>query len=95
MCFRYETDTGIVHDESATFQQKGPEEGLLAAQGKYSFTSPEGEHIEISYVADENGYQPQGSHIPVAPEVPLAIQRALEYIASHPQQDTHHKSQRF
>lgn len=84
--FRYETDTGIAHDESGTFQQKGPEEGVVSAQGKYSFTSPEGEHVEISYIADDNGFQPQGSHVPVAPPVPEAIQRAIDYILAHPQQ---------
>ncbi|KAH8302700.1 hypothetical protein KR044_009773, partial [Drosophila immigrans] len=53
-------------------------------RGSYSFTSPEGTPVEITYVADENGYQPQGDAIPVAPEVPAQIARALEYIAAHP-----------
>lgn len=30
------------------------------------------------------GFQPQGAHLPVAPEVPEAIQRALQYIAANP-----------
>lgn len=37
--------------------------------------------MELSYVADENGYQPTGSHIHAIPE---QISRALEYIKAHP-----------
>lgn len=36
----------------------------------YSWTSPEGEYIEVRYVADGNGYQPESSALPVAPEFP-------------------------
>jgi hypothetical protein len=47
-----------------------------------SWTSPEGELISFTYIADENGYQPQGSHIPqnVQPIHP-ALQRGLDLIA--------------
>lgn len=50
------------------------------------YTSPEGIPIETSYVADENGYQPQGAHLPTPPPIPEAILRSLEYNAAHPQQ---------
>ncbi|EDW31616.1 GL10864 [Drosophila persimilis] len=32
--------------------------------GSFSWISPEGEHVEIKYVADENGYQPVGAVLP-------------------------------
>ncbi|GLV39279.1 Ecdysone-dependent gene 78E [Carabus blaptoides fortunei] len=73
----YETENGIHADEQGAPQ---------GAQGSFSYTSPEGEHVQLSYTADENGFQPQGSHIPVAPPVPEAILRALEYIRTHPPQ---------
>lgn len=47
-------------------------------QGSYSYTSPEGEQIQISYQAGENGFQAQGSHIPTAPPIPEEIQKAIE-----------------
>lgn len=81
---RYETDNGISAQESAQTRQIG-NDLAQAVQGSYSYTSPEGEVVQISYVADENGYQASGSHIPTPPPVPAAILRALEYIRAHPQ----------
>ncbi|XP_034476708.1 larval cuticle protein 1-like [Drosophila innubila] len=52
--------------------------------GTSSWVSPEGEHIKFTYVADENGYQPQGEHIPTPPPTPEPILKALAYLASHP-----------
>jgi hypothetical protein len=50
-------------------------------EGSYKWTSPEGENFEVKYVADENGYQPTGAHIPVPH--PLIL-KAIEYIRAHP-----------
>lgn len=30
------------------------------AKGSFSYISPEGENIALSYIADENGFQPTG-----------------------------------
>ncbi|XP_062540191.1 larval cuticle protein LCP-17-like [Armigeres subalbatus] len=32
--------------------------------GSYKYKTPEGENVEINYVADAFGYQPQGTHVP-------------------------------
>ncbi|ERL96243.1 hypothetical protein D910_01540 [Dendroctonus ponderosae] len=72
--YAFETGNGIQAQ-----QQGSAQEGTgTQTQGSYSYTSPEGEQIQISYQADENGYQPQGSHIPTAPPIPAEIQKAIE-----------------
>ncbi|XP_039964256.1 larval cuticle protein 4 [Bactrocera tryoni] len=54
------------------------------AQGYFRHYSPEGKFVQIIYVADENGYQPQSDALPTPPPVPAHIQRAIEYIRAHP-----------
>ncbi|XP_017080229.1 pupal cuticle protein Edg-78E [Drosophila eugracilis] len=75
--YAYETSNGIQAQES------GNPNGKV---GSYAFVSPEGEQVALTYTADENGYQPQGAHLPTPPPIPEAILRALEYIAAHPPQ---------
>lgn len=55
--------------------------------GDFAWISPEGEHIQVSYVANENGYQPSSNILPTPPPVPEAILRAIQYIAAHPSPD--------
>ncbi|CAD7013190.1 endocuticle structural glycoprotein SgAbd-2 [Ceratitis capitata] len=43
------------------------EELVLVQTGLYSYSDPEGNIITLRYVADENGFQPQGDHLPVPP----------------------------
>ena len=61
---RFQTDDGSSRQETGSVKQVGGEEAN-SISGQYSWTSPEGELVSFTYVADENGFQPQGSHIPV------------------------------
>ncbi|XP_049696231.2 larval cuticle protein LCP-17-like [Helicoverpa armigera] len=79
-----ETDNGITASESGALKNVGAETPAEVVQGAAGWTSPEGEVISLQYVADENGYQPQGSHLPTPPPIPEAILRALQYIKDHP-----------
>ncbi|XP_019892877.1 endocuticle structural glycoprotein SgAbd-2 [Musca domestica] len=74
--FEYESSNGINYGENGI--------GAESATGKFSYTSPEGEPIQLTYTADENGYQPQGEHLPTPPPIPDYILRSLEYIETHP-----------
>lgn len=74
--YSYETDNGIAAQESGI--------GGKSAQGSAQWTAPDGTPIQFTYVADENGYQPVGSHIPTPPPMPEHVQRALAWIAAHP-----------
>ncbi|KAF7276833.1 hypothetical protein GWI33_009736 [Rhynchophorus ferrugineus] len=79
----YESGDGTKQEQSAVVRQVG-EESVPAVQGSASWVDAEGVAHELRYVADENGYQPQSSDLPVAPEVPAQIARALQWIAAHP-----------
>lgn len=61
--YEYETSNGIKANENGELKQIGEEKGI-AAQGGYSYTAPDGTLISVTYVADENGFQPQGDHLP-------------------------------
>ncbi|XP_034481383.1 pupal cuticle protein 20 [Drosophila innubila] len=73
--YEYETGNGIKAEEMG-----GPE--ALNVEGSFSYTSPEGQAISLTYIADENGFQPQGDHLPTPPPIPIEIQEALDQIAA-------------
>ncbi|XP_055372647.1 endocuticle structural glycoprotein SgAbd-2-like [Condylostylus longicornis] len=74
--YSFEAANGIQIAESGVGGQQ--------AQGSAAWTAPDGTPVQISYVADENGYQPSSDQIPTPPPIPDAIARALEYIRTHP-----------
>jgi hypothetical protein len=75
--YAYETSNGIAASESGV--------GGETAQGEFSYTGDDGIPIRLTYTADENGFQPQGDHLPTPHPVPEYILRALEWIRTHPQ----------
>lgn len=87
--YSYETANGIQAQEIGYVNYVGTQTEARAvqqAQGSYTFTAPNGEVVQVNYVANENGFQPQGSHIP---QTPPAILKALEYNAAHPEQNNY------
>ncbi|XP_071442475.1 endocuticle structural glycoprotein SgAbd-8-like [Hetaerina americana] len=83
--YSYETGNEIAVEEKGELKNRGVEgQEAQSAVGSYSYTAPDGTRITVTYTADENGFQPQGAHLPTPPPVPAAIQRALDYIASLP-----------
>ncbi|XP_050717403.1 cuticle protein CP14.6-like [Eriocheir sinensis] len=81
--FKIETQDGITRQESGSvLPGTGSEEGGIEQSGTVSFTLPDGQLFQLSYVADENGFQPESSFLPVAPEFPHEIpQFVLDQIA--------------
>ncbi|XP_055387535.1 cuticular protein 47Eg-like [Condylostylus longicornis] len=78
--YSYELDNGV----KASEEGKLKDSETIVVTGSFAFTAPEGEAIQLSYTADENGFQPVGTHLPTPPPIPEAIQRALDYLAAHP-----------
>lgn len=69
--YGYETGDGTNVQVNGTAEQQS---------GSVKYTSPDGSPVEWSYVADVNGFQPQGANVP---QIPEPIARALAYIRDH------------
>lgn len=82
--YSFEGENGIAVQEQGQLKANVGDEGAIEAQGSFQYTAPDGTPIALQYVANEAGFQPQGAHLPVAPEVPEQIARALAYIEAHP-----------
>ncbi|XP_022814231.1 larval cuticle protein LCP-14-like [Spodoptera litura] len=83
----YETDNGISGQASGAVKVFGKDEVALEVSGSNSFKSPEGKVYSLSYIANENGYQPQADYLPTPPApvpIPDYIARAIEWAAAHP-----------
>ncbi|XP_058447058.1 larval cuticle protein LCP-17-like [Malaya genurostris] len=74
--YSYETGNGIKAQNQGSLKsvqvQKADGSGTENAQalvqtGSYSYKSPDGTQIDLKYTADENGFHPEGAHLPVAP----------------------------
>ncbi|KAJ8942544.1 hypothetical protein NQ318_021946 [Aromia moschata] len=89
----FESANGIRFQEQGVLKNPGNKDAEAEeVQGVVSYKAPDGTPIQLSYLANENGFQPQGAHLPVAPvddntppPIPLAILRSLEYNAAHPE----------
>lgn len=92
----FESGNGIVVEEHGVLKNAGVKDAEAEeVQGQYSYTAPDGTPILVRYIANENGFVAEGAHLPVAPvdtnvaptppPIPAAIQRALDWIAAHPQ----------
>ncbi|XP_022162597.1 endocuticle structural glycoprotein SgAbd-4-like [Myzus persicae] len=79
----FQTDNGIKQEE-VRYLKAGPEGPVSVVQGAVSYVAPDGQTIQTGYVADENGYQPYGAHLPTPPAIPFEIQESLRYLASLP-----------
>nr|XP_023029439.1 endocuticle structural glycoprotein SgAbd-8-like [Leptinotarsa decemlineata]AYA50002.1 cuticular protein 43 [Leptinotarsa decemlineata] len=81
-----ETGNGISAQEVGQVKAGAtPEDAELEVSGSYEYPSEDGSKIQISYIANKDGFQPQGSILPTPPPIPPAILRALEWIAAHPE----------
>lgn len=70
--YSFETSNGISAEES------GVATNGVQAQGAFAYTGDDGESYRVTYTADENGYQPQGDHLPTSPPIPDEILRSIE-----------------
>lgn len=60
----YETSDGVSRTEEAEVRNAGLENEHLVVRGTISWYAPDGQQYTITFVADENGFQPTGDHLP-------------------------------
>ncbi|KAJ8731542.1 hypothetical protein PYW07_004706 [Mythimna separata] len=83
----YETENGISGQSSSVLKAVGKDEVAQEVSGSYSYTAPDGQLISVNYVANENGYEARGAHLPTPPPaepIPDYILRSIEYNLAHP-----------
>ncbi|XP_005186332.1 larval cuticle protein 4-like [Musca domestica] len=76
----FETNVELEHHSRQS--AIGDEHGNM--KGAYEYLTPEGEHVKVTYTADENGYHPESAWLPTPPPIPDYILKAIEYIKAHP-----------
>ncbi|XP_022218626.1 larval cuticle protein 65Ag1-like [Drosophila obscura] len=65
--YALETSDGTKKQEDGQLKNIGTEQEAIVVHGSYSFVADDGVTYTVTYVADENGFQPSGAHLPVAP----------------------------
>ncbi|XP_038211302.1 endocuticle structural glycoprotein SgAbd-2-like [Zerene cesonia] len=82
--YAYETSDGTkAEQEGRVIPGSLPEQGSLLVTGSYSYVGDDGKTYTVTYVADENGFQATGDHLPTPPPVPEAILKSLQLINSN------------
>lgn len=62
--FSVDTSDGFQKEEQGEIKNVGTDEEALAVTGSYSYVGDDGKTYSVKYTADENGFQPEGEHIP-------------------------------
>ncbi|XP_047020582.1 cuticle protein 19-like [Helicoverpa zea] len=57
--FAWELSDGSKHEEQGQLKNQGTENEAIAVQGQYVWVGPDGVTYTVTYLADENGFQPQ------------------------------------
>ncbi|XP_055846600.1 larval cuticle protein 65Ag1-like [Episyrphus balteatus] len=65
--YAVETSDGKSASEDGHLENIGSEDEAIAVKGQFSYVGDDGVTYSVSYIADKNGFQPSGAHLPVAP----------------------------
>ncbi|XP_055916330.1 larval cuticle protein LCP-30 [Eupeodes corollae] len=78
--YLYETENGILAEENGKIQPLDRGDEALRSTGFYEYTGDDGLLYRVDYVADNNGFVPQGEHIPTPPPY---IAKLLAYLEAN------------
>jgi hypothetical protein len=87
-CGSFETGDGTKAEQSGQLKNLGPNDDGESVTGSFSYVAPDGVTYSVTYIADENGFQPQGSHLH---QISEAIARSIEYNKAHPEEEKSRK----
>lgn len=62
--FSVETSDGQIKGEEGQLINAGQENESIVVRGYFSYPGPDGVEYKVTYTADENGFHPEGAHIP-------------------------------
>ncbi|KAI9587667.1 larval cuticle protein 65Ag1-like [Glossina fuscipes] len=62
--FLVETSDGKLHQEEGQLKDVGTDHEAIVVRGSYSYIGDDGQTYTVNYLADENGFQPEGAHLP-------------------------------
>lgn len=68
---------------------------IIVQSGSYSYIAPDGTIISVSYVADENGFQAFGDHLPTPPPIPEPILNSLNALQNSQQKQEQQQQQQL
>jgi hypothetical protein len=54
----------VSRQETAELKNVGTENEALVVRGTVRWIAADGQEYVLNYIADENGFQPQGDHLP-------------------------------
>ncbi|XP_075162367.1 larval cuticle protein 65Ag1-like [Haematobia irritans] len=62
--FAVETSDGKSHQEEGQLKDVGTDHEAIVVRGSFSYIGDDGQQYTVTYIADENGFQPEGAHLP-------------------------------
>ncbi|TKX27927.1 flexible cuticle protein 12-like [Spodoptera litura] len=66
--YAVETSDGKSAQEQGVLKNVGSENEAIEVRGQFSYTGPDGVVYAVNYIANELGFQPEGAHLPKAPQ---------------------------
>ncbi|KAG5865659.1 hypothetical protein JTB14_022803 [Gonioctena quinquepunctata] len=62
--FNVDTSDGFHHDQTGELQNEGTDDESQSVYGHYSYIGPDGKNYYVEYIANKDGFQPAGEHLP-------------------------------